>query len=142
MLTSTNYDEGEEKIIGGMNGIGAKACNIFSKKFIIETVDANKELKYTQEFENNMSKKNKPKIKKFSKYPYTKITFYPDLSKFNLKKITNPMYKMMQKRVYDVCALTNDNIKVFFNDEKLNIKNFQKYAELYFTDVSSKRYII
>jgi DNA topoisomerase II len=138
MLTSTNYDEGEEKIIGGMNGIGAKACNIFSKKFIIETVDANKGLKYTQEFENNMSKKNKPKIKKFSKYPYTKITFYPDLSKFNLKKITNPMYKMMQKRVYDVCALTNDNIKVFFNDEKLNIKNFQKYAELYFTDVSSK----
>ena len=44
-----------------MNGIGAKACNIFSKKFIIETVDANKGLKYTQQFENNMSKKNKPK---------------------------------------------------------------------------------
>ena len=31
MLTSTNYDENEEKIIGGMNGIGAKACNIFQK---------------------------------------------------------------------------------------------------------------
>ncbi len=138
MLTSTNYDEDEEKIIGGMNGIGAKACNIFSTKFIIETVDANKQLKYTQEFENNMSKKNKPKIKKYSKYPYTKITFYPDLSKFNLKKINNSMYKMMQKRVYDVCALTNDNTKVFFNNEKLNIKNFQKYAELYFTDFLSK----
>ena len=26
-------DENEEKVIGGMNGIGAKACNIFSKKF-------------------------------------------------------------------------------------------------------------
>ena len=38
MLTSTNYDEEEEKIIGGMNGIGAKACNIFSKKLI--SVDA------------------------------------------------------------------------------------------------------
>ena len=45
MLTSTNYDEKEEKVIGGMNGIGSKACNIFSKKFIIETVDANKKLK-------------------------------------------------------------------------------------------------
>ena len=138
MLTSTNYDENEEKIIGGMNGIGAKACNIFSKKFILETVDADKNLKYTQEFENNMSKKNKPKIKKFTKYPYTKITFYPDLEKFNLKKITNPMYKLMQKRVYDICALTNDTTKVFFNDEKINIKNFQKYAELYFNDVSPK----
>ena len=138
MLTSTNYDENEEKIIGGMNGIGAKACNIFSTKFIIETIDAEKKLKYTQEFENNMSKKNKPKIKNFSKYPYTKITFYPDLEKFNLKKITNSMYKLMQKRVYDICALTNDTTKVFFNNEKINIKNFQKYAELYFNDVSSK----
>ena len=138
MLTSTNYDENEEKIIGGMNGIGAKACNIFSTKFIIETIDAEKKLKYTQEFENNMSKKNKPKIKNFSKYPYTKITFYPDLEKFNLKKITNSMYKLMQKRVYDICALTNDTTKVFFNDEKINIKNFQKYAELYFNDVSPK----
>ena len=44
MLTSTNYDDDEEKVIGGMNGIGAKACNIFSKKFIIETVDAIKGL--------------------------------------------------------------------------------------------------
>ena len=61
MLTSTNYDDDEEKVIGGMNGIGAKACNIFSKKFIIETVDANKGLKYTQQFENNMSKKINPK---------------------------------------------------------------------------------
>ena len=84
MLTSTNYDEKDDKIIGGMNGIGAKACNIFSKKFIIETVDASKGLKYSQTFENNMSKKNKPKIKEYTKYPFTKITFYPDLSKFNI----------------------------------------------------------
>lgn len=138
MLTSTNYDENEEKIIGGMNGIGAKACNIFSEKFIIETVDSFKQLKYYQEFEKNMSIKNKPKIKKYSKYPYTKITFYPDLKKFNLKKITNSMFKMMQKRVYDICALTNDSIKIYFNDEKINIKNFNKYSELYINDVNSK----
>lgn len=138
MLTSTNYDENEEKVIGGMNGIGAKACNIFSKKFILETVDSNKKLKYRQEFEDNMGKKNKPEIVKFEKYPFTKITFYPDLEKFNLKKITNQMYKLMQKRVYDICALTNDTTKVFFNDEELNIKNFQKYAELYFNDVLPK----
>ena len=138
MLTSTNYDEEEEKIIGGMNGIGAKACNIFSKKFIIETVDATKGLKYTQEFENNMSKKNKPKIKNYTKYPYTKITFYPDLQKFKMNKIGNSMYKLMEKRVYDICGLTNDSIKVSFNDKKINIKNFQKYAELYLSDYSSK----
>tara|TARA_B110000259_G_scaffold141847_1_gene159739 strand:- start:114 stop:3593 length:3480 start_codon:yes stop_codon:yes gene_type:complete len=138
MLTSTNYDENEEKVIGGMNGIGAKACNIFSTKFILETVDASKKLIYTQEFEKNMSIKNKPKIKKYSKYPYTKITFFPDLEKFNLKKITTSIYKLMQKRVYDICALTNDITKVFFNNKQISIKNFQKYAELYFKNVSPK----
>ena len=138
MLTSTNYDENEEKVIGGMNGIGSKACNIFSKKFIIETVDADKKLKYYQEFEDNMSIKNKPKIKSYSKYPYTKITFYPDLSRFNITKIGNHLFKLMEKRVYDLCALTNDNIKVYFNNEKININNFQKYAQLYLNEHESK----
>jgi DNA topoisomerase-2 len=138
MLTSTNYDEKDDKIIGGMNGIGAKACNIFSKKFIIETVDASKGLKYSQTFENNMSKKNKPKIKEYTKYPFTKITFYPDLSKFNISKISSNMYSLMQKRVYDICALTDDSIKIYFNNKKLNINNFQKYAQLYLEDHENK----
>ena len=138
MLTSTNYDDDEEKVIGGMNGIGAKACNIFSKKFIIETVDANKGVKYTQQFENNMSKKNKPKIEEYKKYPYTKITFYPDLSKFNINKISSNMFMLMQKRVYDICALTDESIKVFFNNKIININNFQKYAQLYLNDYSNK----
>ena len=138
MLTSTNYEENEEKVIGGMNGIGAKACNIFSKEFIIETVDASKGLKYSQTFENNMKKKNKPKIKEYSKYPYTKITFYPDLEKFNISKITTNMYNLMHKRVYDICALTSDNIKVYFNNKKLNVSNFQKYAQLYLEDHTNK----
>ena len=138
MLTSTNYDEEEEKIIGGMNGIGAKACNIFSKKFILETVDAVKGLKYTQEFENNMNIKNKPKIKKYEKHPYTRITFYPDLEKFKLEKIDDNMFKLMQKRVYDICGLTDETVKVYFNDKKLDIKNFQNYSDLYLDGYESK----
>jgi DNA topoisomerase II len=50
MLTSANYDDNEEKIIGGQNGIGAKACNIFSSRFYLETVDSKRKKIYTQEF--------------------------------------------------------------------------------------------
>ena len=85
-----------------------------------------------------MSKKNKPKIKEYKKYPYTKITFYPDLSKFNITKISSNMFSLMQKRVYDLCALTNDNIKIYFNNERININNFQKYAQLYLNGYGSK----
>ena len=37
LLTSSNYNDDEKKVTGGRNGYGAKLCNIFSKKFIVET---------------------------------------------------------------------------------------------------------
>ncbi|RUP45794.1 topoisomerase 2 [Jimgerdemannia flammicorona] len=39
LLTSSNYDDDEKKIVGGRNGYGAKLANIFSNEFIIETSD-------------------------------------------------------------------------------------------------------
>jgi DNA topoisomerase-2 len=53
LLTSSNFDDSEKKTTGGRNGYGAKLANIFSTRFIIDTVDtANSEpglgLKYTQ----------------------------------------------------------------------------------------------
>ena len=37
LLTSSNYDDTEKKVTGGRNGYGAKLCNIFSNKFVVET---------------------------------------------------------------------------------------------------------
>ncbi len=131
MLTSSNYDDDEEKIIGGQNGIGAKACNIYSKSFEIETVDYKRKKIYKQCFSNNMKDRTEPVIEKYSRYPYTKITFLPDYEKFGMKKLTNDMKELFTKRVYDVCALTDPNVKVFYNDEKIDIKSFEKYVDLY-----------
>ena len=131
MLTSSNYDDDEEKIIGGQNGIGAKACNIYSKSFEIETVDYKRKKSYKQCFSNNMKDRTEPVIEKYTRYPYTKITFLPDYEKFGMKKLTNDMKDLFTKRVYDVCALTDPNVKVFYNDEKIDIKSFEKYVDLY-----------
>lgn len=129
MLTSTNYDDNEQRIIGGTNGIGSKACNIFSESFIIETADGKK--KYYQEFMNNMSEKNEPEIEKYTKYPFTKIKFKPDYKKFGVKKLSYDMESLMKKRVYDMCALTPQTVKVYLNDEEIKYKNFEKYIDLY-----------
>lgn len=131
MLTSSNYDDDEEKIIGGQNGIGAKACNIYSKSFEIETVDYKRKKVYKQCFTENMKDRTEPLIEKYTKYPYTKITFTPDYEKFGMKRLTDDMRQLFTKRVYDVCALTDPNVKVFYNDEKLDIKSFEKYVDLY-----------
>ena len=131
MLSSTNYDDNEERVIGGQNGIGAKACNIFSKWFEIETIDHKRQLKYIQKFENNMTVINKPNITKYVKKPYTIIRFLPDYNSFKISNLTDDMYKIMEKRIYDICAITSKDINVYLNDVKLDYKTFEKYVDLY-----------
>lgn len=36
LLTGSNYDDTEKRVVGGRNGYGAKLTNIYSKKFIVE----------------------------------------------------------------------------------------------------------
>ena len=139
MLTSTNYNDEEEKVIGGQNGIGAKACNIFSKYFKIETVDGKRKKLYVQEFSNNMTCKTDPIVKYCAKKPYTIITFTPDFDKFKMKEgLTDDMYSLFMKRAYDVCALTDNDINVWINGEKIEYKNFERYVDLYIGNKSDQ----
>ena len=137
MLTSTNYDDTEEKIIGGQNGIGAKACNVFSEFFEIETVDATRKKHYIQRFENNMSSTLEPTIIKYTKKPFTTIRFKPDFKRFGMY-VNDDTYKdmiqVMQKRVYDICAVTDKDVTVWLNNKKLEFKTFEKYVDMYIGD--------
>ena len=131
LLTSTNYDKGEEKIWGGKNGYGSKLTNIFSKEFTIETIDHYTNKIYIQTFRNNMTERDKPIVKASSKAPYTQITFIPDYERFGIKNITDDIYKLFHRRVIDACATTNKDVSVSFNGEKISIKDFEKYCELF-----------
>lgn len=134
LLTSSNYDDDENKIIGGQNGLGAKLVNIFSKFFKVETVDSVRKLQFTQEFSKNMSIKNNPIIKKCSKAPYTKITFIPDYDFFDYH-MTDDLYSLFLKRSLDVCANTDSDVTVWLNDKKIEkCKTFEKYVNLYIGD--------
>ena len=130
MLTSTNYDQGEEKVWGGKNGFGAKLTNLFSKEFVIETIDHRRKRIFSQRFHDNMQP-DPPVVKASSKVPYTRITFTPDYGRFGLTGITDDIFQLFRKRVYDACAVTDAGINVFFNDVKLATKDFEKYADLY-----------
>lgn len=137
LLTGTNYDKTEEKTWGGKNGYGAKLANIFSVKFIVETVDGKKKLKYKQTWTENMYKKGKPKITDVSEKdikPYTKITFIPDYERFGLPGLTDDMMALMKKRVYDLAACTKATMKVYLDDELIDIKGFDKYISYFYED--------
>lgn len=131
LLTSSNYDDKEEKVTGGRNGFGAKLCNIFSTQFTIETVDKNQEKKYIQTWNDHMSKCTKPKITKDTRSDsYTKITFQPDLALFGMDHLDDDIVGVMKRRVYDLAGSVAD-IKVNLNKQRIKIKNFKGYVDLF-----------
>lgn len=130
LMTSSNYDDSKKKTWGGKNGIGAKAANIFSTKFIVEVQSNN--TNYYQEFTNGMNDKTDPVIKKNKHSDYTKITYYPDFAAFTMKSfVSNDTWKLLKKRAYDLSAATGKDVSVILNDIKIPVKDFSDYMNLY-----------
>ena len=131
LRTSTNYNKEEKKIVGGKNGFGFKLVLIWSTWGAIETIDHIRKLKYTQEFKDNLDIRCKPSIRKCSTKPYTKISFLPDYKRLGIEKLTPSMISLFKKRVYDIGAITDKNVKVKWNGEMIPVKHFQQYVDLY-----------
>ena len=108
LRTSTNYDKNEKKIVGGKNGFGFKLVLIYSKWGEIETVDHIRKKKYTQRFENNLTKICKPKVAKSTRKPYTKVTWLPDYERFGITNITDDIFNIADEYlcIDDVCIGT------------------------------------
>ena len=138
LLTSTNYDDKKDKVTGGKNGYGAKLANIFSTKFTVETVDRHRKKHFIQTYTDNMSKKTKPLITKFTGEPYTKISFTPDFKRFGMEKLEDDIYSLFQKRAFDVAAWTDSNVSVYLNDKLIEIQSFKDYAGLYMPETKKK----
>ncbi len=141
ILSGSNYDKNEKKTTGGKNGMGSNLCNIYSTRFVVETVDSINKLKYIQVFEKNMSVKHPPTITKCSAKPYTKIEFSPDLSRFGLTKLDeDDTILYMKKRVIDATACTKKSVSVFLNEKKIDCKGLDKYVSFYLGDKVEKFY--
>ena len=131
LLSGTNFDDEEERVTGGMNGLGAKLTNIYSTEFEIETLDSKRGLKFYQKFANNMYDVSEPKVQNAKdSEPYTQVSFIADFEKFGIKGITPDMFNLLKKRAYDVAM--NSGVKVYFNGKIIKENTLQKYAELFF----------
>lgn len=131
LRTSTNYNKEEKKIVGGKNGFGFKLVLIWSSEGSVETIDHTRGLKYSQTFSSNLDVIGKPKITKCKNKPYTKITFKPDFARFGIAGLTPDMKNILIKRIYDVAAITDKNIKVKFNGQPVAIKTFPQYVDMF-----------
>ena len=132
LLTSTNYDDTQKRIVGGRNGYGAKLANIYSTEFSIVIKDHETKQMYTQSWSKNMTVCNQPKIKKHSGATSSvAITFTPEWKRFGMSKMDDTIYKIFQKRVWDANICTTQNCKVKFNGDVLTKQSFESYAKMH-----------
>ena len=130
LKSGSNFDDTEERSWAGTNGVGSTLTNIYSNEFIISTCDGKNH--FYQTYKNNMRDRVEAKIKK-SKVAHTEITFKPDFEKFGLDGIDEDHFKMIQKRIYDLAAC-NTHLKIYFNDNLINLNSFEDYIKLYVTE--------
>ena len=120
--TGSNYTDTRTGI--GMNGLGVKLTNIFSKVFVVETVHDGD--KYMQTFTENMSTKTKPSVKRVkTAKDYTKVSWTPDYSIFGA--FDSDVVAKCFQRTMDLTVCTPTTVFVFWNGKKIPAKTFKEY---------------
>lgn len=131
LKAGSNFNDDEERLVAGTNGVGSTLTNIFSRVFRIETAD--KKNVYVQTFSNNMRDRSGAVVAK-SRESFTEIFFEPDLERFGMSKIDTDHIQIMRKRCIDLAAC-NQSLKITFNDESFQFPTFKDYCKLYSDNV-------
>lgn len=129
LLTSSNYNDAEQRVTGGRNGYGAKLANVFSSKFWIEISDGKKV--YRQTWNDNMSRCAPPTILAESEPVGVTIGLFPDWPRFGGQ---GDFEKIAEARTWDA-AMWCSKAKVYFNSELLEVKSLEDYAQMRMGDV-------
>ena len=127
LRAGSNFNDDEERMTIGTNGVGSSIAVILSSTFKVDTCDGKK--RFVQEYLNGLLEKTEPKIKAHDKHG-TKVVFTPDFEYFGIESLSADHISKMIKRVVDVAGC-NPSIKFYVNGEKINFKSFSSYVEAY-----------
>ncbi|XP_049851903.1 uncharacterized protein LOC126328047 [Schistocerca gregaria] len=132
LLTGSSFDDTQQKVTGGRNGLGAKLANIYSSRFIVETCCQRR--LFRQEFRRNMLERERPQVSETSQADFTRVTFCPDYERFDgMGGLDEDILALFRKRVYDVAGC-NAKLSVYLNGRLLGLKSFKDYVGLYFRE--------
>ena len=146
LKAGSNFDDTEDRLVAGTNGVGSTLTNIFSKEFRVRTSDGKNE--FDQTFRDNMRDKDEARVTpKKSKSGFTEITYAPDLSRFSLSEIDTDHAEMMRKRCLDLAAC-NPKLKIKFSllaggkeeEDVFSFAAFQSYCRMYIPPESNLSY--
>ena len=139
LRTSSNYDDTEDRIVIGTNGVGSSLSNVFSKSFTVITADKKNKIKI--DWSDNMMNKTVGNVQK-TKDHFTQTTFQLDFDRFEQTAehgLTSDFIYILHKRAIDAAA-SNIGLTVIFkvteNGKETvyttwKFKKFEEYMKLY-----------
>lgn len=136
LMTSSNYDDTEQRVTGGRNGYGAKLTNIFSTKFTVLLQENGRV--FEQTWTDNMKNTQSPRIEdvKDKKKNFIRFSFTPDYMKFGMTSgLDRDHAAYMMRRAVDVAGC-NIGLKLIINGEELKIANFEQYARMVYRSIN------
>lgn len=128
--------DGNQRFIINDFTVTHNCSNIFSKRFIVEIDDMKRGKRFIQEWSDNMAVVGKPSVTKLPAKAKSsvKITFYPDLEKFKLNTMDSDHKSLFHRRCIDIAGTSNNKLKVYFNETKVEANTFKQYIDLYVPD--------
>lgn len=130
LLTSSNYDDTEDRLSSGRNGLGVKLTNVFSTEFEVECGDPDHGQVYKQMWHNHMREVAEPVLRrKKATTGYTCLRFIPDLPMFGMDRLDATALGLFRKTCVDMAMATR--VPVHLNGKRLVIHNFKDYVMLY-----------
>jgi len=141
LRSSSNYDDTQERVLIGMNGLGAKLVNILSSSFTVECCDGKK--KFVQTWENNMSATNGPSVSK-SKEKYTQITYRLDFPRFFVECNDTEFLSLCLAHCAEISYTCEVPVHVSYGDltTKFSFKSTKDYVSLFFPNIQAADLIV
>jgi DNA topoisomerase II len=136
LLTSSNYDQSEEKTVVGKNGYGIKILGVFSTEMTVKVGDPKNKLSYVQTWYNNLHNETDPLVTPWDGEPFVEVAWKLDFPRFGYQdSYPDEAYQLFARYCADL-SFTN-HTTVVFNGHPFQYDTIEKYAELYFDDFSS-----
>jgi DNA topoisomerase-2 len=137
LLTSTNFNDEEDRLVSGKNGYGVKLLNIFSKMFKVKGVDPARGKSFIQQWTDNMKNTKGPKVADCAiKNGFTEVSWIPDFKRFELESYTDDIISLYEKYIYDTAMLTG--VKIYFNDQLIPINSLEDYSKFFYSPTDER----
>ena len=123
--------DGNQRFVINDFTVTHNCTNAFSTMFYGESRDGSRQLKQSQTWTNNMSSVTPAKITSWKGKTGVTVRFQLDWKRFNMTEMDDDFIRMLDKRVYDLAATTDESVKIYLNGKMVPQKTFDKYISLY-----------